>query len=208
MTWALSNIRAKVRSLTGRPDTGQISDDDVDVYINRYYQYIFPAEVKPEELQSWWEFNTTDGDEDEDLDDDDYFTINNPAYCDGDKLTLYLDPSEFYARWPETTTYDESQPVDALFYGQTLLMRPTPDDTYAVKIKAWTRPAALATDTATPTLEGWGPLIALGAAIEMLTDYGENEGIASLAPMYEKEKILVMRKTTQLMEDVRTIPRW
>jgi len=161
MGWKLSNIQDKVRALTGRASTNQLSDTDLTTYINQYYQYVLPADLKPLELETWWEFDTTDGDETQVLDDDSYVVISSPAYADGYDVELYFDAERFYAKWPEHTTYDENIPTDALFYGQTLLLRPTPDTAYSMKIKAWTRPAALASSTSTPTLEGWGTIDSL-----------------------------------------------
>ena len=56
--WQLSTIKAKVRSLTGRPSTSQISEADLLNYINNYYQLIFPKEAQPDELSGWWTGNT------------------------------------------------------------------------------------------------------------------------------------------------------
>lgn len=53
----LADIRTKVRKITGRPSTTQISDADLDDYINTYYRFDFPQELKLESLRINWEFN-------------------------------------------------------------------------------------------------------------------------------------------------------
>lgn len=54
LTWTLSEIRAKVRSLTGKPSTSQISDSDIDDKINDFYQNRFPMEADVDELRGWY----------------------------------------------------------------------------------------------------------------------------------------------------------
>lgn len=42
----LSTIRTKVRRLTGRPSSQQITDQQIDEYINTFYQYDFPEHLR------------------------------------------------------------------------------------------------------------------------------------------------------------------
>lgn len=42
----LSTIRTKVRRLTGRPSSQQISDPQIDEYVNTFYQYDFPEHLR------------------------------------------------------------------------------------------------------------------------------------------------------------------
>lgn len=58
-TWTLGRIRQKVRQVTGRFGTDELSNSDVDRYINNYYQYTFPAEVKLDKEHVYYEFLTT-----------------------------------------------------------------------------------------------------------------------------------------------------
>lgn len=58
MPWALSDIRRKVRQVTGRLSSNELSTNQVDEYINNYYQFTFPAEVKLERQHTYFEFNT------------------------------------------------------------------------------------------------------------------------------------------------------
>ena len=47
-TWTLADIRDKVRRVTGRLTPGELSNEALDDYINRFYEYTFPAELKLE----------------------------------------------------------------------------------------------------------------------------------------------------------------
>ena len=100
-------------------------------------------EVRPEELSDYWEFTTTASVDTQTLDDDDYILITGDGYVDGYDLAICFDSGTWFANWPETTTYSESRPTEALFYGGVLYMNPPPDDAYDVKIPAFVRPATM-----------------------------------------------------------------
>lgn len=45
-TWTLQQIRRKVRDVTGRFSSSEMTNEELDSRINQYYQLTFPAEVK------------------------------------------------------------------------------------------------------------------------------------------------------------------
>jgi len=57
-TWDLAEIRTKVRQVTGRFSENELSTSKLDNYINQYYQYTFPAEVKLDRAHTFYEFLT------------------------------------------------------------------------------------------------------------------------------------------------------
>ncbi len=54
LTWKLSEIRTLWRELTGRPDTGQITDTKVNKEINDYYVNHFPHDAKVDEFDVFY----------------------------------------------------------------------------------------------------------------------------------------------------------
>ena len=46
VTWDLSQIRTLVRDLTATPDTDQLSNAQIDNFINTYYTFEMPFELK------------------------------------------------------------------------------------------------------------------------------------------------------------------
>jgi len=218
--WSLDSIKTKVRNITGRYSTDALSDDNLVDYINKYYQLVFPLEVRPAELKGWFQFDVSDGTDEYDLStqtdsetgnifEDEVITIELPCTIDGYYLEYYQNPKDFYAMWPETTTYDEAQPTDVLYYDEALIFRPTPDDTYTFKIAAWKRPEAFANSSPTteyPILEDWGPLIAYGAAKEIFEDDGDIESIAKIEPIYEMHRDRIMRRAHNQNINQRSIP--
>lgn len=55
----LADIRTKVRRITARPSAVQISDSEIDKYINTFYVYDMPEHLKMESLRYTYQFTTT-----------------------------------------------------------------------------------------------------------------------------------------------------
>lgn len=218
--WNLSTIKTKIRNITGRISTDQLSDDDLVNYINRYYQLVFPLEVRPAELKGWFQFDTVDGTDEYDLTsqtdsvtgnifEDEVVSIEFPVTIDGYDIDYYLNPIEFYSIWPESSTYTDAQPSDVLYYDETLIFRPTPDDAYTFKIAAWKRPTAFANSSPTseyPILEDWGPIIAYGTAKEIFEDDGDVESIMKIEENYQTQKDRIMRRVHYQNANSRAYP--
>ncbi|MDB4726204.1 hypothetical protein OAF54_02115 [bacterium] len=188
--------------------TNQLSDADLEQAINRYYFYQFVLEVRPAELSDYWTFNTTISDDTESLDDDTYILTTGDGYVDGYDLMISFDSASWYSRWPETTTYSESRPTEALFYGGVLYMNPPPDAVYAVKIPAFVRPSTLTSDSDTPTREEWGPTIAYGTAFEILNDKGNVSRAAEILPVKNMHISNLRYKSEQVFNTERAMPKW
>lgn len=98
--WSLSNMIAKFRSVTGTPSTDQLSDAQVTAYLNNYYVYTMPFELKEQITNQFLKFTTTPG-----IDvyafPGGFFTDSPGAYADGFPLVFYQDPDVFYQDWPQ-----------------------------------------------------------------------------------------------------------
>lgn len=94
-TWTLSDIRSKVRQVTGRLTEGEISNTKLDDYINKYYLYTFTAELKLEKNHTYYEFLTTANQAWYDFPTSSYTNVEQPAYLDNMELLWYQDPSIF-----------------------------------------------------------------------------------------------------------------
>ena len=198
-TWDLETIRKKVRNLTGMQGVSQISDTDLNDYINRYYQYLFPLEVKPRALQGYYELDLTDGDDEYDLNDAFYLSYTSLTstswISSGDsgddetefyELSVFMDPETFYDVWPLSSTYTETRPTAVLIWENKLIFRATPDEDYRFKIKAWERPAELEADGDEPVQVEWGPVIATGSALSILEEMGDSEGMQRVQFAHQK----------------------
>jgi len=95
MPWQLSDIRRKVRQVSGRISSNSLSTNQLDEYINNYYQFTFPAEVKLERQHTYYEFLTTPNVQNYTFPNDTYTNVEPPLYLNQRPLLYYQDPNVF-----------------------------------------------------------------------------------------------------------------
>ena len=105
MTWTLADIRTKVRNVTGSPSPDQISDAEIDSYINNYYVFTMPFELKEQIANQFLQFKTTPGVDVYSFPGG-YFTDSPGAYADGFPCIFYQDPDIFFQDWPQQYAVD------------------------------------------------------------------------------------------------------
>lgn len=98
-TWNLAAIRQMVRQVTGRYSEDELTTSQLDIDINQYYQFTFPAEVKLERQYSYYEFLTTANQAYYDLPDG-YTNLVPPATVDWQSTLWYQDPAYFFQNNP------------------------------------------------------------------------------------------------------------
>jgi|SRR5690606_7814433 len=98
--WDLSEIRQKVRQVTGRFSPQELSNEQLDEYINKYFQYTFPAELKLDRFHTFYEFLTVANQQSYDWPAG-YINFEPPATLDRLSLLWYQDPAAFYENNPE-----------------------------------------------------------------------------------------------------------
>ena len=106
VVWNLTQIIAKVRQLTGTPSTSQLSDATIIDYINTYYVFTMPFELKEQINLQPFNFTTV-------ANQDVYpvsaaFQTDEPmAYANGFPLVFYQDRDIFYQDWPQQYTQNQ-----------------------------------------------------------------------------------------------------
>lgn len=98
--WALSEIRAKVRLVTGRFSAQDLTNEQLDEYINKYFQFTFPAELKLERYHTFDEFLTEANTQKYTLSTG-FVNFEPPATIDRLSILWYQDPESFYENNPE-----------------------------------------------------------------------------------------------------------
>lgn len=105
-TWTLQDIIQKVRNITGTPSADQLNDPTITDYINKYYQYTFPFEIKEQinllpynfqvfpNVPTYPALGT-------------FYTDEPYAYCDGFPLIFYQDRDVFFQDWPQQYAQDQ-----------------------------------------------------------------------------------------------------
>jgi len=206
MAKTLSDVADIVKKVTGRTDQS-VSVNTIYDYINDFYQHIAGQEVRLFENNSFYTFNTVASTDEYsiDLSTIGYSILKDPVYVDGYRVSFYVHPEVFFAKWPETQTYDEQRPEDVLWYDNKLTFRAPPDDAYEVKIAAYTINAEL--DDASDNLQEdyWFRYIAYGAAIDLLADSGEFDKVSQVMPIFERYKSIVNARTYTQLKETKTI---
>lgn len=100
MAWTLATIRQKVRNVTGTPSTDQLTDAQINTYINNYFVFTMPLELKVQIENNFLDFKTNPG-TDVYAFPGGFFTDMPGAYADGFPLIFYQDPDVFYQDWPQ-----------------------------------------------------------------------------------------------------------
>ena len=126
----LAAIRKKVRLLTRKPSAEQISNSDIDEYINTFVLYDLPQELrlfKSRDTLTFYTDPNIDTYETNSIVDDPlenfenrYTAVLNPIYIAGYQARLFQSEEEFYNVWPFTNTeevVDTGDGVQVAFTG-------------------------------------------------------------------------------------------
>ena len=188
MTWNLTAIRSKVRSLTGMLSTNQLSDSDLDTYVNTFYRDIFPLRLQPQELWQYTTLTTTAG-QGEDSRPSDVLVPGTEWRISTDsgwvELWFTHDRDQFFDLYPDRDGSGNNQPDSVLWFADQFYWAPIPDDAYTIRFNALKRPSALSAAGDTPTLEIWGLAIAYGAAVQIKMDKRDFEAANQLDGVLE-----------------------
>lgn len=103
--WTLANIVAKVRNITGTPSQDQLTDNQITDYINNYYKFIMPFELKEQIQLKFYDFYTEPFKDIYEF--QGRFLTNQPmCWADGNPVTYYQDPDLFWKAYPQQYAND------------------------------------------------------------------------------------------------------
>lgn len=125
----LERIRIKVRRLTRSPSSSQITDDQLDDYINTFVLYDFPEYIKTDYLRKTFTFYTNahqDVYESNNVAGDDFNNFKNkytsiyaPVYIAGYQAFLSQSRQEFFDHWPKTMSIKSVRTGDGMIQPDT-----------------------------------------------------------------------------------------
>ena len=95
----------------------------------------------------------------------------------------------------QTLPLQPSLPQTMLFYDGQFVLRPVPDQSYAVQMEVFVRPTELLSEGQSPQLEEWFQLISYGAAKKIFEDRMDLESVALILPEFQKQMTLCQRRT-------------
>lgn len=199
--WTLETIRNKVRKITGRPLTAQISDGDIDDYIDNYYQYVLPLQTEStffDKFSGGAGFTGTTS-----LSVGEYalsanvIGIKKPFVLDSEEIPLSFDLQKFLLDFPPDDD-TPGKPTHALLWERKVYLRPLPDDNngdnWDFEAPILDMPSGLVDDGDQPVDGLYGPTLAYGASIDIFKDNGEAEQAAEILPILEGYVSLIFRK--------------
>ena len=97
-------IRKKVRRLTASASESALSTDDIDQYINTYYNQDFPYGIKTDQMRAVYTFYTAPYTDRYPLDINYNQGVRSPFYVDGIQGSLFKDRDQFYKMWTRFPT--------------------------------------------------------------------------------------------------------
>lgn len=104
----LAQIRSKVRKITGRPSSTQISDSDIDIYVNTFYRFDLPEHLRLENLRINYEFTTTPNIAVYDFPVNTYLTNMPPVYIGGYQSFMTQSRSNYFRVNPQLNYNQQS----------------------------------------------------------------------------------------------------
>lgn len=123
-------IRNGVRNITGRKSVTQMTDAVLDNFIDSFYLYDFPEQLKTLELEGWYRLQLqpnvdrylltsgwlSSGQANnaniQVTQNDQLYFLNQPVYIDGYESSLQQDPTIFYRIWPDLKFIEQADTGD------------------------------------------------------------------------------------------------
>ena len=111
------------------------------------------------------------------------FNINFPVPpAAGTQMTLWV------------SQYQPGRPYSLLFWNNEFTIRPVPKLVHKVTIETYLTPVQFMQSTDEPILQQFWQLISIGAAIKVLEDRQDMEGIQNLSILYDRQEDLVLER--------------
>lgn len=112
----VNDMREKVRRQTGSVGSDQLTDDEIDKYLNTAYTQDVPADIKSNLFRDVVEVFVVPnvdryalaGTLDANTGPNTYESVREPVYVEGRRARFYKDRGQFYADWPRTASLDTS----------------------------------------------------------------------------------------------------
>lgn len=97
-------------------------------------------------------------------------------------------------------TYQVGRPYNLLFWNNEFTVRPVPDNVYLCEVETYQTPSQFMQTTNHPILNQWAQYIAYGAAMEILRDRQDMEGVQNLMEGFKRQEALVLER--QAVEEI------
>jgi hypothetical protein len=111
------------------------------------------------------------------------FSINFPvAPTSGQQMTLWV------------SQYQTGRPYSLLFWNNYFIVRPVPKLIHKVEVETYLSPVQFMATTDNPILNQWAKYIAMGAAMDILNDRQDTDGVDNVGRMFKEQEALVLER--------------
>lgn len=90
--------------------------------------------------------------------------------------------------------YQTGRPYSMLFWNNEITIRPVPKFVHKIEIESYLTPVQFMQSTDHPILNQWVKYLAYGAALDILTDRQDMQGVQNLMPAFKYEEGLVLER--------------
>ena len=90
--------------------------------------------------------------------------------------------------------YQTGRPYNVLFWNNEFTVRPVPDNIYMIEVEAYQSPVQFMMTTDNPQLNQWSWWLAYAAAMEILRDRQDMEGVENLKEGFMRQEGLVLER--------------
>lgn len=112
--------------------------------------------------------------------------------------SIILDSGTVMNAW--VSQYSPGRPYTLLFWNNYFQVRPVPNNVYKVEVETYLTPVEFMNSTDSPILNQWVDYIAIGAAIKVLEDRNDTQGIQNLSVIFDRQESLVLER--QAVEEI------
>ncbi len=107
-------------------------------------------------------------------------------------LNVQLESGTQLTTW--TSQYQTGRPYSLLFWNNEFTIRPVPKHIHKVEVETYLTPTQFLETSDVPILNQWWQLIAIGAAIKVLEDRQDMDGVQNLSVLYDRQEDLVLER--------------
>lgn len=122
----LQAIRLKVRRITKSPSQQQLSDAEIDEYVNTFLLYSFPEELRLQTLRTNYVFYTDPYIDTYNFDVDNFVSVEPPVYVGGYECWYTMSQTEMYRIYPKVAFVTQVATGDGVTTAYTFTLSATP----------------------------------------------------------------------------------
>lgn len=189
MAWTLADMRDRLRTSLGLPESSGVKDSELDSYLNSVLRFVLPLTLYPPALKRTFYINTVSGERRYGVDPNMLSVVGTP-YIEGVQMRLTYDYDWFF----RNTTDKEGEPNFCLLHEWVLFLEPVPDKSYEITVVALARPDKMENDDDTIFLDSWALPTIYGAGIEFSRDRGDLETASNLQELWKYSTDIARRE--------------